>query len=262
MLIGVPHDFNSSFLRGAALAPSRIRLMEKDGSSNMFSQLGIPIEEDETYYDAGDITFSSNHGEDVYKNIQSNINAQLMHNHKLICLGGDHSISYPIIECHAEKYEGLNVLQIDAHGDLYENYEENPFSHASPFARLMETGLINSLTQVGIRSLNTHQREQISKYNVNTIEMKDFNFDFISTLKPPLYISIDLDGLDPSFAPGVSHHEPGGLTTREVFKIIHTIPFPIIGADIVEYNPTRDINNMTAMVAYSLFKELVTKMMD
>ena len=90
--------------------------------------------------------------------------------------------------------------------------------------------------------------------------MKDFNLDFIETLKEPLYISLDLDVLDPAFAPGISHHEPGGLTTRTLISIIQSINVPIVGADIVELNPKRDINNMTAMVAYKLFKELVSKM--
>ena len=118
------------------------------------------------------------------------------------------------------------------------------------------------MTQVGIRTLNTHQKAQADKFNVKVIEMKDFNFDFLKTLEGPLYISLDLDVLDPAFAPGISHHEPGGLTTRELIKIIQNISVPIVGADIVEYNPTRDLNNMTAMVAYKLFKELVYKMIE
>ena len=81
-------------------------------------------------------------------------------------------------------------------------------SHASPFARLMERGLLNSLTQVGIRTFNTHQKEQAERFKVNVVEMKDFNVDVINTLEAPLYISLDLDALDPAYAPGVSHHEP------------------------------------------------------
>ena len=92
------------------------------------------------------------------------------------------------------------------------------------------------------------------------IEMKDFDFDFIKNLQAPLYISLDLDVLDPAFAPGISHHEPGGMTTRELIKIIQNIDVEVVGADIVEYNPMRDINNMTAMVAYKLLKEFVAKM--
>ena len=91
--------------------------------------------------------------------------------------------------------------------------------------------------------------------------MKHFHFDFLKSLQTPLYISVDLDVLDPAFAPGVSHHEPGGLTTRELIHMLQNIPVPIVGADIVEYNPTRDSNNMTAMVAYKVFKELAAAMM-
>ncbi len=92
--------------------------------------------------------------------------------------------------------------------------------------------------------------------------MKDFNYDFITTLQSPLYISLDLDVLDPAFAPGISHHEPGGMTIRELIKLIQDIAVPVVGADIVEYNPARDLNNMTPMVAYKLFKEFVYKMLD
>jgi len=72
----------------------------------------------------------------------------------------------------------------------------------------------------------------------------------------PLYISIDMDALDPAYAPGVSHHEPGGLSVRDVLSVLHRVPGPIVGADVVEYNPTRDINGMTAVVAAKFVKEL------
>jgi len=142
------------------------------------------------------------------------------------------------------------------------NFDNNPFSHASPFARIMEQGRVQSLTQVGIRTLNTHQQAQAKKFGVTFIEMKDFNYEFIEKLASPLYISLDLDVLDPAFAPGVSHHEPGGLSARELLTIIQKIKVPVTGADIVEYNPIRDINNMTAMVAYKLMKELISIMSD
>jgi len=87
--------------------------------------------------------------------------------------------------------------------------------------------------------------------------MRNFNTDFLDNLKGPLYISIDLDVLDPAFAPGISHHEPGGLSSRELLNMIQQINVAVVGADIVEYNPVRDIHYMTAMVAWKLFKEVV-----
>lgn len=259
-LIGIPFDGNSSFLKGPSLAPSRIRLMDTDGSANSFCENGKAIVNGKTYIDMGDLSFPDVNPLAVYTTIKQKIEKELRQGDKIICLGGDHSVSFPIIEAYAGKYPHLNVLHLDAHADLYDNFDNNPFSHASPFARLMEKGIVQSLTQVGIRTFNTHQKEQANKFGVRVIEMKDFNYDFIKTLQAPLYISLDLDVLDPAFAPGISHHEPGGLSTRELITIIQSIDVEIVGADIVEYNPIRDVNNMTAMVAYKLLKELVSKM--
>ena len=261
-IIGIPYDGNSSFLKGPSLAPARIRLMDKDGSANAFAENGLEIKEGIAYIDAGDILFDDINPEKVFTKIRKSISELLSAEHTIISLGGDHSVTYPVIDAFTDKHPNLHILHLDAHGDLYENFDGNPFSHASPFARIMEKGKVQSLTQVGIRTLNTHQRAQAKKFGVKIIEMKDFNYDFIETLSSPLYISLDLDVLDPAFAPGISHHEPGGLSTRELLTIIQQINVTIVGADIVEYNPTRDINYTTAMVAYKLMKELISKMID
>lgn len=259
-LIGIPYDANSSFLKGPAFAPQRIRLMENEGSANTFAEEGTEITSGTNYIDHGDIAFETTDPVQAFKTIRDRITDLLKDGSKVLSIGGDHSVSYPIISAFLEKYEHLNILHIDAHADIYDNFDNNPYSHASPFARLLETGKINNITQVGIRTLNQHQREQIDRFGVDVVEMKDHNLDFLSRLQAPLYISLDMDGLDPAFAPGVSHHEPGGLSTRQVIDIIQKIPVEIVGADLVEYNPVRDINNMTAMVGYKLMKELMAKM--
>lgn len=259
-VLGIPFDANSSFLRGAALAPPRIRAMATDGSSNYFSELGLEIREQTAYLDKGDLSFPDVNPKEAFDRIYYAIHQLLEKKHPILSLGGDHSITYPIIKAYAEFYADLHILQIDAHGDLYDNFDSNPYSHASPFARIMESGHARSLTQVGIRTLTTHQREQAAKFGVQIIEMKDWSLDFIETLQAPLYISLDMDALDPAFAPGVSHHEPGGLSVRDVLNIIHRIKVPIVGADIVEYNPLRDWQYQTAMVGYKFFKELIAKM--
>ncbi len=255
-LLGIPLDINSSFLRGPSHAPARIRLMEAEGSANEYSERGALIKRGETYLDAGDITFTTGDTQANMESIFERVSLELEKG-KVLSLGGDHSITYPIIMAHSIKYPTLSILHIDAHGDLYDSFDNNPFSHASPFARIMENNLAKSLTQVGLRTLNTHQREQATRFGVKQIEMKDFNYDFVTQLDGPLYISLDIDALDPAFAPGVSHHEPGGLTVREVLTILQKINVEVVGADIVEYNPTRDHQNMTAMVAYKFMKELI-----
>ncbi|MFM8913930.1 MAG: agmatinase [Flammeovirgaceae bacterium] len=258
-LLGIPFDGNSSYLIGPGLAPARIRQMDVEGSANAFTESGQEVTFGKFFQDLGDIDFKDFSSEAVYRQIKKEVSSAIADGSKLLCLGGDHSVSFPIIEAHTEKYGPLHVLHIDAHPDLYEDFEGNRYSHASPFARLMEKGMIASLTQVGIRTFNTHQREQANRYGVKVIEMKDFNFDFMDGLQTPLYLSFDIDALDPACAPGVSHHEPGGLTTRQALHIIQSIP-NLLGADVVEYNPTRDINNMTAMVGYKLMKEVMGRL--
>lgn len=264
-ILGIPSDINSSFLKGTAQAPDIIRQMDSDGSANCYAENGVKIKAEETYIDLGNLAFDNNHNSElVHQQIVASVQSALQNDSKLICIGGDHAISYPIIQAHAEIYPKLNILHFDAHPDLYHNFQDNPFSHASPFARIMENQLACSLTQVGIRTLDDHQRQQTDKFKVKSFEMKDFDINniiqYVNQLSGPLYISIDMDALDPSCAPGVSHQEPGGLMTRELISILQGINSEVIGADIVEYNPTRDINNMTAMVAYKLFKEVLALM--
>ena len=261
-LIGIPHDSNSSFLKGAALGPSSIRLMEKEGSANCFSEMGKELIDGINYQDCGDIVLSTVDSGAAFNTIKDTIGQLLENGSKIISLGGDHSISFPVLSAFTKKYPNLNVLHFDAHSDLYDNFEDNPYSHASPFARILEEGVLKSLTQVGVRTLNTHQKQQAIRFGVKMIEMKDFNLDFIAELKDPLYISLDIDVLDPAFAPGISHHEPGGMSSRQLIDIIQKIEVPIVGADIVELNPKRDVHNMTAMLAYKLFKELASKMIS
>jgi len=265
-VLGIPTDINSSFMKGSAEAPDIIRKMDSDGSANSYAENGIKVKSCESYSDLGNMDFSKKlKPNEIHQLIVNKIKSELQDGSKLISIGGDHAISYPILEAYATQHAHLNILHFDAHPDLYHNFQDNPYSHASPFARIMENKFANALTQVGIRTLDAHQRKQTDKFNVKSFEMKDFDLNLIinhvKQLSGPLYISIDIDALDPSCAPGVSHHEPGGLMTRDVLSIIQAIKCEVVGADIVEYNPSRDINTMTAMVSYKLFKEVLAKML-
>jgi len=181
---------------------------------------------------------------------------------RLLSLGGDHSITYPLLKAYSNFYSDINILHIDAHADLYDEWDGDKYSHACPFARIMEEDLASRLVQVGIRTLNTHQKEQSERFGTEIIEMRNFEPGKLPRINGPVYISIDLDGLDPAFAPGVSHHEPGGLSSRDVIEIIHGIEGPVIGADIVELNPDRDNNEITAALAAKLTKEVLGKMLE
>lgn len=259
-VLGIAYDDASSYLKGAASAPAAIRHVEKEGSSNLFAENGIEVRNGLTYEDLGDVHFHQEDPLSVVNAIRDRVTSILAGRQKILAFGGDHSISFPVVDAVSSKYSNLHILHFDAHADLYDMYDDSPYSHACPFARIMESGKIASLTQVGIRTLEPHQTEQAKRFGVRQIEMKSFSMDFITDLEGPLYISFDMDALDPAFAPGVSHFEPGGLSTRDVISIIQKINVPIFGADIVEYNPARDFHNMTAMVAYKIFKELIAAM--
>jgi len=261
-LLGIPHDCNSSFLAGAAKAPPLIRAAIASDSANMFTESGHDLGDAALLVDAGDLDCVQLEGQAAYDAIHGRVAELLADGRQVLSLGGDHSISYPAIMAHAMRHQGLSILHFDAHPDLYEDFEGNPFSHASPFARLMESGLVRRLVQVGIRTLNTHQRAQAARYAVEVHEMRDLSRLAAIAFEGPVYVSIDLDALDPAFAPGVSHHEPGGLSTRQVIDLIQRVPGTVIGGDVVEYNPARDINGVTAMVAAKLAKELAGRMLN
>jgi arginase family enzyme len=152
-------------------------------------------------------------------------------------------------------------LHLDAHPDLYDELEGNRYSHACPFARIMEEDLVVRLVQVGIRTMNPHQRAQAERFGVEVIEMRDWPPGPVFDFDGPVYLSLDLDVLDPAFAPGTSHHEPGGLSTREVLGLVQNLRAPIVGADIVELNPVRDPVGITAMAAAKLMKEVLALML-
>jgi len=251
-LIGICWDTNSSFERGAAEAPPLIRRSLFSDHSNMWSESGIDLTG--VFHDAGDLLQSET--DDMPGAIESAIGGLLDRGLKPIALGGDHSITYPIMRAVGARHDRLSLLHIDAHPDLYDNFDENPYSHASPFARIMENGLVERLVQVGVRTVNGHQRQQAARFGVEMIEMKDYRGDFAPRFTTPVYVSIDLDGIDPAFAPGVSHQEPGGLTVRQVINLIQNLDTTIVGADIVEYNPRFDTNSITAHVCAKLVKEL------
>jgi arginase len=255
-LIGVPSDINSSFERGAALAPAIIRDALWSERGNLATQSGWEIGTDITLVDIGDLPLSDTDCRADDAVISGAIADTLSAGAVPLSLGGDHAISLPIVAALAAKYGPVSILHFDAHPDLYDDFESNPRSHASPFARIMEAGHARRLVQVGIRTLNKHCREQAERFGVEIIPMLNFHPDHVPILDGPLYISIDLDGIDPSEAPGVSHPEPGGLIVREVLAIVFKQDSRIVGADIVELNPNRDINDVTAILAAKLVREM------
>jgi arginase len=254
VVVGIPSDLNSSFVRGSAEAPGKIRQVLLSGSTNLCSEDGTDLGTDDRFLDLDDLELGT--VSEIYSQIESTITGLLQRGAWVLSLGGDHAITLPILRAYSKKYGAMNVLQIDAHPDLYDEYEGSRFSHACTFARVMEEGLAKRLIQVGIRAGTPHQSEQAARFGAETVDMRSWRPGSTIEFDGPVYVSLDMDALDPGFAPGVSHLEPGGLSTRDVLQFVQGLDAEVVGADIVEFNPGRDPSGITAMAAVKFMKEM------
>jgi arginase len=259
-LLGIRYDENSSFTKGAADAPPQIRAALRSDAWNLTTENGTDLSGDNVFFDAGDIEPVA--GSDMFTLIENSVYTLIADGMAPISLGGDHSITYPIVRAFGKKYKDLSVVHFDAHPDIYDSYQGNRNSHASPFARIMEQKLVKRLVQVGIRTFTAHQREQVRKFGVETIEMQQLSERLQLEFDSPVYISFDVDALDPAFAPGVSHREPGGLSTRQAIDLIQRLRGRVVGADIVEFNPRMDPLHITGTVCAKLLKEIAARMLE
>jgi agmatinase len=262
-LLGIPLDGNSSFLRGPAGAPAKIREALRSDASNLWTELGVDLGAAGAFDDAGDLSLvdTPEKASEDFAEIERGVFDLLEKGTLPLSLGGDHSVTYPILKAFARRYPELTIVHFDAHPDLYEEFEGSRVSHACPFARIMEEKLAKRLVQIGIRTMNGHQRKQAEKFGVQVVEMRALPAYDRLKIRGPVYISFDMDVLDPAFAPGISHREPGGMTTREAIAHIHAIEGEIVGADVVEYNPAQDVSGMTAVVAAKIVKEILGRML-
>ena len=257
ILIGIPFDGQSSYLRGPADAPPKIREALACDASNKWTETGVDLGGAGVFEDAGDLAFPE---KDAFAVIERAIGELVDLGKRPVSLGGDHSITFPVVKAFAKRYPELTIFHFDAHPDLYDEFEGNRLSHACPFARIMEAGLAKRLVQVGIRTMNRHQREQAQRFGVEVAEMNALPAYAKLVASGPVYLTFDMDVLDPAFAPGISHREPGGMSVREAIAHLHAIEGRIVGADVVEFNPVQDVDGITATVAAKILKEVLGKM--
>ncbi len=258
-LIGLPLDRNSSFMRGPAAAPGRIRELLHCGSSNYCCENGLDLGASSSWHDLGDLQLEAS--DDPFTLIEGAAADIIGAGARVVALGGDHSVTLPLLRAQAGQSPGLNILHLDAHADIYDELEGNRFSHGCPMLRALEEGLVGRLVQAGIRTLRPVDRVRAARYGVEILEMRHWEPGWVPSFDGPVYLSLDLDCLDPAFAPGVSHHEPGGFSTRDVIRLIQRLDQPLLGADLVELNPRRDPDGISAMAAVKLLKEILGKML-
>jgi arginase len=216
VLLGIPFDAHSSYLRGAALAPPLIRTALNCDSSNSWSENGVDLSRSDIFFDTGDLDLPSDAS--AFPLIEQAVEGLLSKNLRPVSLGGDHSITYPIVRTFARHHRDLTIVHFDAHPDLYDEFQGNRYSHACPFARIMEEGCAKRLIQLGIRTMSGPLRKQVEKFGVEVFTMSRLPAYEKLKINGPIYISFDMDVLDPAFAPGISHREPGGMSVREALS--------------------------------------------
>lgn len=260
-LLGVCYDGSSSYLRGTAGAPPVIRQALWSEAGNPCTELGIDLST-AALDDEGDLVPAVDEDSArVRHSIEAAVRQIAQSGRRPLVLGGDHSITYPVLRGFRPSHPRLSILHFDAHGDLYHEFQGDRYSHACPFARIMEERLVDRLVQVGIRTMTAHGREQVNRFGVEVIEMKDWRDGIQLEFDTPVYVSFDLDVIEPGLAPGISHREAGGFSVRQALAAIQSLTAPLVGADFVEFNPAADRTGVTAAVSAKLVKELAGGML-
>ncbi|MFZ5945543.1 MAG: agmatinase [Bacillota bacterium] len=258
VIIGVPMDFTVSYRPGTRMGPQQIRAVSyglEEYSFYCHKDL-----RDYSFFDGGDISLPFGNVTSSLDIIEEVARKVIQENKFGIYLGGEHLVSWPLIKAYSDVYADLAVLHFDAHADLRENYAGEVNSHATVIRKVCEKIGGKNVYQFGIRSGDREEFE----YGRNNTNL------FIDQIKGPLetttkslqgrpvYITIDIDVVDPAFAPGTGTPEPGGCTSREIIEAIELMKgLNIVGMDIVEVSPINDPSDRTAILAAKLVREAI-----
>ncbi len=259
-IIGVPFDSTTSYHSGSRLGPIVVR-----EASFGFEKYNTIFNRDlsTTFYDFGDVNVIPGNCEKTCEIIEETVNELLDLNLKPIIIGGEHSASIGAIKALTEKYGKLTVVHLDAHRDLAFEFIGEKYSHATVMRRAHEMGV--DLVQIGIRSASLDEEEFVkSTYNIQTFKNRDVHKHmdaieyYLINIEGPIYISIDMDVIDPAIAPSVGNPTPDGLIIHEVESIIETLTNKnIVGLDVVE-TATDRLGENTAVVAAKIIYDFLT----
>lgn len=260
VIYGMPMDFTASFRPGSRFGPNKIREVSI-GLEEYSPYLDKELSEIK-YFDAGDIPLPFGNPKKSIDLIGEYVRKIIDDDKIPLGIGGEHLVTWPIIRELYKKYPDLILLHFDAHTDLRNNYEGEDLSHATPVRKIANLIGGNNIYQFGIRS-GLKEEFIYARENINF-----YPYDVLEPLKKvlpeigdrPVYITIDIDVLDPAFAPGTGTLESGGITSKEMLEAIHEITFAgtkVIGADIVEVAPIYDVSDQTAILASKLIREML-----
>ena len=259
-IIGVPFDSTTSYHSGSRLGPIVVREASygfEKYNTNFKSNL------DCTFYDFGDVNVVPGNCEATCKIVEDTVKELLDLNLKPITIGGEHSASIGVIKALTDKYDKLTVVHLDAHRDLAFDFIGEKYSHATVMRRAHEFGV--DLVQIGIRSSSLEEEEFVeSTYNIRTFKNIDVHRHmdaveyYLTTVETPIYLSIDMDVLDPAIAPSVGNPTPGGLFTSEIEDVIKALAFKeVVGMDVVE-TATDRLGENTAVSAAKIIYDFLS----
>ena len=260
-IFGVNYDGTTSFKPGARFGPTAIRNVSESLETYCpFLNKDLNLI---NYFDAGSLKLNSSNTHSIIKKVKSGTNFLINNNLKPIILGGEHSITIGAIEALVEKYPDLIMIQLDAHADLRNSYQDNKYSHACTIRRCLELLPSKKVIQIGIRS-GTQEEFALMKHNNQLIKFKtgDSILKIQKLLEPfknhPIYLTVDLDWFDPSIMPGTGTPEPGGYFWGDFAAIIDVIKsHNLIGADVVELSPKLDNTGVSSILAAKVIRSLI-----
>ncbi len=258
VLFGAPYDGTSSFRPGSRFAASRIRI-DSYGLETYSPYLDRDLE-DRSIYDAGDLSFSFGNRELVLNTIRNFSREIILRGQKPLMIGGEHLVSLPAVEAVSEKYPDLMIFHFDAHTDLRNDYMGEKFSHATVIKNIWDRLGDGRIFQFGIRS---GLKGEFQWAQEGHTFLNKFGYDrlprAIEMVKDkPVYVTIDLDILDPSIFPGTGTPEPGGIGFSDMMKIIKMLSvLNIVGADVVELSPDYDPTGVSTAVASKVIREMM-----
>lgn len=260
VIYGMPMDYTVSFRPGSRFGPARIREVSI-GLEEYSPYLDKSIEE-LNYFDAGDLLLPFGNAAKSLDIIGEFVSKLLADGKFPVGLGGEHLVSWPVIQEVYKKYPDLAIIHIDAHADLREQYEGEPLSHSTPIRKAAELMGGKNIYQFGIRS-GSREEWAYARENINF-----HPFDVAAPLKSvlselagrPVYVTIDIDVLDPSCAPGTGTAEAGGITSKELLEAVHLIARSeanVVGCDLVEVAPIYDPTEQTPITASKIIREML-----
>ena len=270
-IVGIPFDSGTSYRSGARFGPRAIR----EASLLLWgynNALEIQPLDHLTVVDTGDVDVIPPSIDDTYHNIQTEVAALIGGGASIIALGGDHSVSLPLLRAHHTRYGALSLIHVDAHPDTWSSeYGDRPYSHGTPFRRALEERLITpgAYIQVGLRGPTTAasdlaEARQLGARIVTLDEAAVLGIPRVieavrETVQAPIYLSLDIDAADPAFAPGTGTPEVGGFTSHQLLTLLRGLAgLEIVGFDLVEVSPPFDPSGITAILAANLAFEMLS----